>query len=97
MIEARIQNGRLIISLPIEIVREGNGRTHNELPPGVLTPREASIFQLMRRGLVDKEICAALNVTKSTVTQHKHNIFVKLGCESRAELLLKFGYTNEEP
>ncbi len=60
-----------------------------------LTPREVQILELIRRGMTNKEIGAALTVELSTVKNHVHNILEKLGARGRSEaasrLILRVG------
>jgi DNA-binding CsgD family transcriptional regulator len=51
-----------------------------------LTPREHQVAVLAGDGLTDAEIARRLWVSRRTVTTHMHNVFRKLGLESRAEL-----------
>jgi DNA-binding NarL/FixJ family response regulator len=45
----------------------------------ILTPKEFEIFALMGRGMLSKEIAAALDITTNTVQAHRKTIAVKLG------------------
>jgi len=45
----------------------------------VLTPKEYEIFTLMGRGMLSKEIAAALGSTTNTVQAHRKTIAAKLG------------------
>jgi len=51
-----------------------------------LTERERSVVSLVRRGLTNREIAAALFVSTKTVEYHVHNVFEKLGLHTRREL-----------
>jgi len=50
-----------------------------------LTRRELEILGLIRRGLSNKEIAAALHIELPTVKNHVHNILEKLGVRGRTE------------
>ena len=52
-----------------------------------LTPRERDIMLLVGEGLTNGEIAARLCVELSTVKNHLHNIFEKLGVHTRADAL----------
>jgi DNA-binding NarL/FixJ family response regulator len=54
----------------------------------LLTPREVEIVRLVSRGLRNKAIADEMSVSEATVKTHLHNIYEKLGVESRAELIL---------
>jgi DNA-binding NarL/FixJ family response regulator len=54
----------------------------------VLTPREIEIVRLVARGGRNKVIARELGITEGTVKIHLHNIYEKLGIESRTELAL---------
>jgi two-component system NarL family response regulator len=59
-----------------------------------LSPREREVLQLMRKGRLNKEIGAALNITEGTVKLHVNSILAKLGVTNRTEavnLALKRG------
>jgi DNA-binding NarL/FixJ family response regulator len=52
----------------------------------VLTPREIDIMRLVASGLRNKEIGRTLSITEGTVKIHMHNIYEKLGLNSRVAL-----------
>lgn len=49
------------------------------------TEREAEVLELLVRGRSNREIANALNVSESTVKNHLHAIYSKLGAESRSQ------------
>ena len=51
----------------------------------VLTPQEDKVFQLMRKGLSNKQIAAHLSISPFTVGKHVQNIFRKLGVVNRTQ------------
>lgn len=53
-----------------------------------LTEREMKILQLMTRGLGNKEIAAALNLSIRTIQTHVGQIFEKLNVSSRTEAVV---------
>lgn len=55
--------------------------------PGVdpLTPRELEVFELMAKGLTNREIGAALNISTHTAKFHVAQILEKTGAATRAE------------
>lgn len=61
----------------------------------LLTRREREIAQLIAQGLSNKEIAAKLVIAKRTAECHVENILVKLGLNSRSQVLVWMG--EEEP
>lgn len=57
----------------------------------LLTSREMEIVELVCRGLRNKEIADHFSLTEGTVKVHLHNVYRKLGVNSRAELIIKQG------
>ena len=51
---------------------------------GVLSPRELEVLRLLVRGLSNKQIARALNVSPRTVQHHTIHIYAKTGMQSRA-------------
>jgi DNA-binding NarL/FixJ family response regulator len=54
----------------------------------VLTPRETDIVRMVAGCLRNKEIATSLSITEGTVKIHLHNIYEKLGVDSRIALTL---------
>ncbi|MBV9883123.1 MAG: response regulator transcription factor [Sphingomonadaceae bacterium] len=52
-----------------------------------LTLREAEVADLVSRGLSNKEIARALDLSESTVKHHVHSILGKIGVPSRFQLV----------
>ena len=52
--------------------------------PG-LTAREQQILNLIAEGLTNRQISSTLSISESTVENHVHHIFVKLGISNRAQ------------
>ena len=53
--------------------------------PDALTRREMTLLELMVKGLSNKEIAQALNVSENTVKYHVKHILQKLGVQNRTE------------
>jgi len=53
-----------------------------------LTRREAELVRLVGRGLRNREIAERLSIGEGTVKAHLHNVFRKLGVETRVALAL---------
>jgi DNA-binding NarL/FixJ family response regulator len=54
-----------------------------QIPPTVLTVREAEVLKLVAEGLTNTEIAARLVIAPTTVRTHLENIFEKLGIHTR--------------
>ena len=52
-----------------------------------LTLREAQVAELVSRGLSNKEIARAFDLSESTVKHHVHSILAKIGIPSRFQLV----------
>jgi ATP/maltotriose-dependent transcriptional regulator MalT len=65
-----------------------------ERPGGPLSPRELEVLRLVSDGLTDKQIAAALVLSRHTVHRHVSNIYAKLGCSTRAAAVTKAGRLN---
>ena len=58
-------------------------------PPGpTLTPRERDVATLVAAGQRNRTIAAALGISEGTVKMHLHNVYAKLGLESRTQLAM---------
>jgi DNA-binding NarL/FixJ family response regulator len=55
---------------------------------GLLTPRELAVVHLVAKGLRNKEIARQLAITEGTVKIHLHNVYQKVGVDSRIGLTL---------
>jgi DNA-binding NarL/FixJ family response regulator len=60
----------------------------------LLTPRETAIVELVCSGMRNREIADCLSLTEGTVKVHLHNVYRKLGVNSRSELIIKQGGLN---
>lgn len=71
------------------LVREAiaAGSTLSELDQ--LTQREREVFELLAKGMTNKEIADALVITNNTVKRHLKAVFEKLGVHTRAAALSK--------
>lgn len=52
-----------------------------------LTIKERQVFDLLRKGLTNKEIAAEMHVEPSTIKSHVSNIYTKLEVSSRVEVM----------
>lgn len=51
----------------------------------LLTDREEQILKLISDGLTNREISCDLSISESTVENHIHHIYAKLGISNRAQ------------
>ena len=56
----------------------------------VLSPREKEILELISRGLMYKEIAAALFIGQETVRKHVYHVYEKLHVSNRVEAVNKY-------
>jgi RNA polymerase sigma factor (sigma-70 family) len=52
-----------------------------------MTPREREVLGLLVTGLLNKQIAAQLDISESTIKQHRHQIMQKMRADSLAELV----------
>ena len=50
-----------------------------------LTDRENQVLKLIADGLTNREISCSLTISESTVENHVHHIYEKLGISNRAQ------------
>jgi DNA-binding NarL/FixJ family response regulator len=70
--------------LPL-VVERGTQRSESGGEGGVPTEREREVLQFAARGLTNKQIGVALNISDRTVQNHLQSVFEKLGVRSRTE------------
>lgn len=56
--------------------------------PELLTPRERDVARLVATGQRNRGIANALGISEGTVKMHLHNVYAKLGLESRTQLAM---------
>ncbi len=71
-------------SMVLELVLELRGRGSRD---GGLTPREAQVLGMLRRGQETAEIARRLRIKPVTVRRHVSGLVHKLGVENRVELI----------
>jgi DNA-binding NarL/FixJ family response regulator len=52
-----------------------------------LTPRETEVLALVAHGLTNRQLMARLVLSEATVKTHVNRLLLKLGCETRAQLV----------
>lgn len=60
------------------------------MQPGQITARESDIIELMLKGHSAKSMARVLDIEEGTVTNHKRNIYAKIGIHSQAQLFDRF-------
>jgi len=62
-----------------------------------LTPRERQVFELVARGLLNKQIGHELDITETTVKIHRSQVMRKMRASSLAELVRMADRVNARP
>ncbi len=58
--------------------------------PAALTPREREVWELLAKGLTNRQIAERLEVGENTVKYHVQHLYLKLGVNNRTEAAVKF-------
>ena len=98
------------ISAAIESVLEGNIWMPDKAAEGALstskeekefaeriktlTPQQLRVFMMLTKGLLNKQIASAIDVSEATVRTHMTAIFRKLGVRNRTQAVLAANYLN---
>ena len=53
-----------------------------------LSAREKEVYELLCKGLLDREISETLCISLETIKKHNKNIYLKLGARNRTEAVL---------
>ena len=72
----------------VEDAAAASATENNSLAMPQLTPRESQVLELVRQGLRNREIAAALGIRPGTVKIHLRHIFEKTGIHGRFSLAL---------
>jgi DNA-binding NarL/FixJ family response regulator len=87
-----LQNRRTFFTSKVaQMMLDGYLRPHSDTQatsPGVLTPREREVIQLVAEGKTTKEIATALSLSVKTAETHRTNLMRKLDLHSVADLTL---------
>lgn len=75
-----------LASRGLHVLRQTDADPPPSRGPELLTPREASVLELLQAGRTNGEIAAELHVGVETVRTHARHIYRKLGVRSRREL-----------
>ena len=71
------------IAVDAVLVSAGHRPRRRRTLPGGLSAREAEVLALMVRGLPNKQIAAALDISPRTVGSHIEHIYTKIDCSTR--------------
>jgi two-component system, NarL family, nitrate/nitrite response regulator NarL len=61
---------------------------HNQSGATLLTRRERDVARLVATGQRNRNIAGALGISEGTVKMHLHNVYAKMGVESRTQLAM---------
>ncbi len=87
----RWREGALPREAPLAIKSAGGiEAVIRNISPGELTDREVEVISLSLRGHSSKLIAGALGISEGTVTNHKRNVYEKLGIHSQSQLFSLF-------
>ncbi len=81
--------GMIALTAPAERIAAAIAAAGGE-PAGAspLTPRERDVARLIAAGQRNRAIAVALGISEGTVKMHLHNVYAKLGLESRTQLAM---------
>jgi histidine kinase len=83
--QAELLANRLFLRRPLRRFLKKVAGDKSSVPSEVLTEREKEVLRLISRGLSNKEIADALDLTMNTVKTHIKNIYGKLQVTSRVQ------------
>ncbi|HKW89746.1 MAG TPA: LuxR C-terminal-related transcriptional regulator [Candidatus Acidoferrales bacterium] len=89
-LRASFEEGVLVLRIPFHV--EFNDASLVPPDKAKLTAKEMEVFNAMRKGATNKEIARLLNSEERVVKFHVSNVLQKLSCESRAEVVYKYGH-----
>jgi DNA-binding NarL/FixJ family response regulator len=94
-----MKGGFLVIHIPIKFIGELIDDKSDDFADvsitSFLTTRQRQVFNLIRQGLVHKEIGLKLNLTERTAKSHANALYKIIGVKDRVELLRKYGYAKK--
>jgi len=100
-----VSRASLVLALREALSKDASARVHDAERQrvrdllGSLTPREAQVLELVARGLLNKQIAAALGTAEKTVKVHRGRLMHKMQVKSAAALvqLLSHGDMLNQP
>ena len=78
----------------VELLARGRRRPPDPAPATAapeLTRREEDVVRLLTAGYTDRQIAAALGITRGTASVHAHRVLRKLGLQSRGQVAVRDG------
>ncbi len=84
-------DGALPLTAPVDRLASRIAAVAHEQRPRsgpALTPRERDVARLVAAGQRNRGIAGALGISEGTVKMHLHNVYAKLGLESRTQLAM---------
>ena len=86
-----VASGNRTLTRQVQRVIAGSTSEEGDIKLGkqlnLLTPREEEVARLVRAGLSNREMAASMHVSVRTIEGHLYQIYVKLGVNSRSDLL----------
>jgi HD-GYP domain-containing protein (c-di-GMP phosphodiesterase class II) len=87
-LEAMAKGGQLCPDAVAGVLSAAGQGSRRRRDPSGLTDREVEVLRLVARGLTNKEVAAALDISVKTAGNHLQNIFEKIGVTTRAAATL---------
>lgn len=91
-----VQSGSLCPDAVAAVLASAGHTVRSAARPSGLTDREVEVLRLVARGLTNKEIASALNISTKTAGHHVQHVLEKLGVTTRAAatmIAMKTGLT----
>ncbi len=90
VLAASDDDGAVALTAPVERLIAAIGAVAPPRGPA-LTPRERDIARLVAAGQRNRVIATGLGISEGTVKMHLHNVYTKLGLQSRTQLAMAAG------
>lgn len=90
LLDLEVHEGRMRADVVAAVLAALGQRSSSPAPaPASLTDREREVLRLVARGLSNKEVASALNISPRTVQAHTIHAYDKLGIRTRAGAALR--------
>lgn len=80
---------QLICCMTLELYRTSPPVRRQGGPPAKLTSRQLTVLRHMARGMTDRQLALALNISQETVRYHKKNLYRLLCAENAVQALAR--------
>lgn len=80
---------QLICCMTLELYRTPPPVRRQGGPPAKLTSRQLTVLRHMARGMTDRQLALALNISQETVRYHKKNLYRLLCAENAVQALAR--------